>query len=418
VLYGIWGAAAMAFNGDAIQKLAAQFLALAEKQGAALPLIVGHRLMGVSLLFTGNLIDARDHFDRSVTLYDPAQHPASAARFGQDPGAAVLAFRSLAQWLLGYGEGAAATADQALEIARNSGQVATLMYVLFFISPLHFLMGNYATAVAQAQELLALAEEKLASFWIAGATLFQGCILASTGRPGDAAQLIATGLATSQVTGTTFWSPLYQSYLAKAHAELGSFVDAWRCIGEATRAVETTKETMFEAELCRIAGEIALKSPQPDGKFLSCEMTNNSENSGRHQGQFKPGQSGNPAGKPEGTRNKATLAVEALLDGEAEELTRKAIELAKGGDLTALRLCMDRLLPPRRDRPVIFALPPISSARDAAQTLSAVVTAVAAGELTPADAGEISRLIEAYVKAFETAELAERLERLERMSNR
>jgi predicted ATPase len=77
-------------------------------------------------------------------------------------------------------------------------------------------------------------------------------------------QLITSGLAASQVTGTTFWLPLYESYLAKAHAELGKFVDAWRCIGEATRAVETTKETMFEAEVYRIAGEIALKSPRPD----------------------------------------------------------------------------------------------------------------------------------------------------------
>jgi predicted ATPase len=175
-----------------------------------------------------------------------------------------LAFRSLVQWALGYGEDAAANADQALEIARNTGQVGTLMYVLFFISPLHLLMGNYATAAAQAQELLALAEEKVASFWIVGATLFQGCILASTGKPSDAVQLITSGLATSQGMGATFLSPLYESYLAKAYAELGQFVDAWRCIDKATRAVETTKETMFEAEVYLIAGEIALKSPQPD----------------------------------------------------------------------------------------------------------------------------------------------------------
>ena len=77
-------------------------------------------------------------------------------------------------------------------------------------------------------------------------------------------QLITSGLATWQGTGATFWLPLYESYLAKAHAELGKCVDAWRCIGEATRAVETTQETMFEAELYRIAGEIALKEPQPD----------------------------------------------------------------------------------------------------------------------------------------------------------
>jgi predicted ATPase len=138
------------------------------------------------------------------------------------------------------------------------------MYVLFFISPLHVLMGKYATAAAQAQELLSLAEEKVASFWIERATFVRGCILASTGKASEAVQLITSGLAASQVTGTTFWLPLYESYLAKAYAELGKYVDAWRCIGDATRAVETTKETMFEAEVYRIAGEIALKSPEPD----------------------------------------------------------------------------------------------------------------------------------------------------------
>jgi class 3 adenylate cyclase/predicted ATPase len=272
VLYGIWVANAGAFNGDAVRELAAQFLTLAEKQAAPVPLMVGHRLMGVSLMFTGSLVESRDHFDRAVdhferavALYDPVQRRAFAERFGQDPGAALLGFRSLAQWLLGYGDAAAATADQALEIARYSGQVSTLMYVLFFISPLYLLMGNYATAAAQAQELLALAEEKDASFWIERATFVRGCILVSTDKPSDAVQVIASGLAASQVTGTTFWLPLYEAYLAKAHAELGQLVDARRCISEATRAVETTKETMFESEVYRIAGEIALMGPQDDG---------------------------------------------------------------------------------------------------------------------------------------------------------
>ena len=78
------------------------------------------------------------------------------------------------------------------------------------------------------------------------------------------ARVITSGLAASQVTGTTFWLPLYLAYLAKAHAELGKLADAWRCIGEATKAMETTKETMFEAEVYSIAGEIALTSPQSD----------------------------------------------------------------------------------------------------------------------------------------------------------
>ena len=131
---------------------------------------------------------------------------------------------------------------------------------------------------------------------------------------------------------------------------------------------------------------------------------------------FQKGQSGNPDGRPKGIRNATTLALETLLDGQAEALTQKAVDLALAGDMAALRLCLDRILSPRRDRPVAFALPPIDSARNAAATVSAVLAAVAAGEITPADAGEISKLIEVYVKAFETAELAERIERLEGMS--
>jgi hypothetical protein len=87
------------------------------------------------------------------------------------------------------------------------------------------------------------------------------------------------------------------------------------------------------------------------------------------------------------------------------------------GDIPALRLCLDRIMPARKDRPVTFEPPPINSAQDAAIVTSAMLAAVAMGELTPADAGEISRLIDTWVKAFETAELAERLERLEKMTN-
>jgi Family of unknown function (DUF5681) len=133
--------------------------------------------------------------------------------------------------------------------------------------------------------------------------------------------------------------------------------------------------------------------------------------------RFKPGRSGNPEGRPRGSRNATTIALETLLDGQATALTQKAINLALTGDISALRICLDRILPPRKDRPVTFTLPPINSAQDAAATVSAVLAAVATGEITPTDAGEISKLIEAYVKAFETAELAERLERLERMTS-
>jgi hypothetical protein len=139
---------------------------------------------------------------------------------------------------------------------------------------------------------------------------------------------------------------------------------------------------------------------------------------GQQRGRpFEKGVSGNPNGRPKGSRNATTLALEALLDGQAEALTQKAIDLALTGDMAALRLCLDRILPPRKDRPVSFTLPEITSARGAAALVSAVLNAVAAGELTPADAAEIGKLIDSFVKAFETAELAERLERLEGMTS-
>ncbi|MET4801218.1 DUF5681 domain-containing protein [Bradyrhizobium sp. LB11.1] len=132
---------------------------------------------------------------------------------------------------------------------------------------------------------------------------------------------------------------------------------------------------------------------------------------------FQKGQSGNPSGRPKGARNATTLALEVLLDGQATALTQKAIDLALTGDMGALRLCLDRIMPPRKDRPVTFTLPDIKSAQDAAAVVSAILAAVASGELTPSDAAEIGKLIDSYVKAFETAELAERLERLERMTS-
>jgi hypothetical protein len=111
---------------------------------------------------------------------------------------------------------------------------------------------------------------------------------------------------------------------------------------------------------------------------------------------FAPGVSGNPSGRPPGARNRATLAVEALLEGEAEALTRKAIERALEGDGAALRLCLDRLAPPRRDRPTPFAMPVLKEAADARDAFAAILKAVAEGELTPTEAALLARLVEQF----------------------
>src|SRR5260370_32844028 len=108
---------------------------------------------------------------------------------------------------------------------------------------------------------------------------------------------------------------------------------------------------------------------------------------------FEPGQSGNPSGRPKGARNKTTITVEALLDNEAEALTRKVIDLALAGNMAAIRLCFERLLPPRRDRGVAFDLPNIQSAADALAASGAVLESCPAGTLSPGESTNVIELI-------------------------
>jgi predicted ATPase len=257
VLYAFWVPTIVAFNGDVMCDLAAQFLALAEKQKATVPLMIGHRLMGSSLVSTGDIAAGRAHLDQAIALYDLTAHRPLATRFGQDVGVAALSYRSFAMWVLGYPKAALRDNDDAVRNAREIGQAATLMYALHLTSITYTLCGNYVAAAAQAQELVVLAEEKGSLFWKALGMADQGCALGLTGRASDAIETLISGFG-------TLFLPFFLPHLARAHAELGQFEEAWRCIGEAMSAVETTKEKWCEAEVYRVAGEIALKSPVPE----------------------------------------------------------------------------------------------------------------------------------------------------------
>ena len=127
---------------------------------------------------------------------------------------------------------------------------------------------------------------------------------------------------------------------------------------------------------------------------------------------FTKGVSGNPGGRPVGSRNAATELAQALLDGEAEALARRCVELALDGNPAALKLCLERLVP-RRGRAVKFELPAVESAADIAPAMGAIARAVAEGALSPYDAAELSRLVESWVRALEAADFERRLTELE-----
>lgn len=138
------------------------------------------------------------------------------------------------------------------------------------------------------------------------------------------------------------------------------------------------------------------------------------ETRGNKQGsRWARGVSGNPQGRPRGARNKATVAAETLLDGQAEALTKACIDRALGGDSVALRLCLDRILPPRKDRYVRLAIPPIADAKDVPHVLTVILEAATVGALTPEEGTRLAQLVEQVRKAIETAELEARIKAVE-----
>lgn len=129
--------------------------------------------------------------------------------------------------------------------------------------------------------------------------------------------------------------------------------------------------------------------------------------------RFQKGQSGNPKGKPRGTRNKATLAAERLLQGELEEICRKLIEQAKEGNTQAIKLVLDRILPPKKNPTVSIKLPKLNSPSDALKAIASITLAVANGELSPAEGETLSGIVGTYVKALEASDFETRLNSLE-----
>ncbi|QHO75240.1 hypothetical protein ACH79_23835 [Bradyrhizobium sp. CCBAU 051011] len=262
-LFGQWIVNFINFNGDVARELAARFLALGENEGAAVPRMIGHRTMASTLALRGDLVGAKVHYNEALALYRPAEHRRLMTRFGQDLRVTCLAFRSMASWLLGYPQAALNDADCALMEARQIDHAATLMFTLNFPILVNTYCGNYHAANTHLKELVALAEEKSAPFRKAEGVLRRGYILTLTGAA-KAVETVSTGIDLWRSAGSTIFTPEQEFMLAIAHADSGQFDDAWRCVGNAMTAMRETKERWCEAEVHRVAGEIALRWPQRD----------------------------------------------------------------------------------------------------------------------------------------------------------
>ena len=221
-----------------------------------------------ALALTGDLVDGKEHYDRALAIYDPAEHGPLTTRSGRDVGVTLLSFRSMCVWQVGYPAASRNDAERAVKNARETGQATTLMYALFSAVVNHIRCGNHAAAHTRLDELIALADERGAPYWKALGTATRGWLFTEAGKASDAIRAITSGITSLRSTGAVLYEPRHLWYLAMAYAELGQPDEARRCIDDAIDKVERSKEKWCEAEVHRIAGEIALKSlaPGPEEK--------------------------------------------------------------------------------------------------------------------------------------------------------
>lgn len=273
VLYGFWVANRMAFRGAIACELAQQFLDLAGQQSATAPRMIGHMMLGISLVLVGNASEGRPHLDQTIALYDPAQHRALATRFGHDVRMTAYCWRALALWLLGQPDSAAADMERALADAREIEHAATSMFALSHVALAHTFRRDNAKAEELAGRLIALGEDKGSLYWKSYGLMLQGWLHLQAGRASDAISVGTAAVAAMRSTGATAYAPWYLSYLASAYAELGQFDDAWRCITDAMNAAEATGERWCDAEIHRTAADVALMAPAPDQAKIDAYLT-------------------------------------------------------------------------------------------------------------------------------------------------
>jgi class 3 adenylate cyclase/predicted ATPase len=265
---GLWGKAGQRSLARAALLEGAEQLKRALDQIATLPATPALRREEIKLevafanvlALTGDLVDGKEHYDRALAIYDPAEHRPLTTRSGRDVGVTLLSFRSTCVWQLGYPTASRNDAERAVKNAREMGHATTLMYALSRAATSHTFCGNYAAAHVQVDELIALADEKGKAL----GTALRGRLFALTGKASDAVRAITSGITSLRSTGATLNEPWHLWYLAMAYAELGQLDDAWRCVDDAIEKVERSKEKWCEAEVNRVAGEVALKSPAPD----------------------------------------------------------------------------------------------------------------------------------------------------------
>jgi TOMM system kinase/cyclase fusion protein len=259
VVRGLWNRYLMRAEHQQARELGEQLLSLAHGLHDPANLVEAHRVLGTVLWNRGELPLAHQHLERGIALYEPHQHRTLAFRYGADPGVVCRFYAAVVLWSRGYPQQARRRMEESLTLAQELSHPHSLAFVLVFAAILHRLCGEVQAAYARADAATRLAEEHGIAQWFAGGTILQGWAVAAQGQAAEGITQIHQGLAAWRAAWAEVLRPLWLALLAEAYAAGDDPASGLHGLAEALVLVEVTGERWYEAELCRLRGELLLQ---------------------------------------------------------------------------------------------------------------------------------------------------------------
>ncbi len=264
VLYGLWVSNAVGGTVAAALEHAANFLSSAQSQSSSGPLLVGHRILGHSLTYSGDYPAALAHLETAASLYRPEEHRDSPFHYGQDIGVSAFVQLSWALWHRGYPDQSARAADRALALSRQLGHAHTLSHALYYAGMAAVFARDVATVCAHGNDCVALASEHGFAYWVAFGRVLQGWAFAQGGEATTGIARIRDGLAAAEATGARVYTPLFLALLAEARALAGKIEEGLAALDDALAKAAVSGERGWGAEIHRLRGELTGRLPYPD----------------------------------------------------------------------------------------------------------------------------------------------------------
>jgi predicted ATPase len=264
VLYGLWSSN---FNAGAIAAAiehATNFLSFAQSQPSSGPLLIGHRALAYSLIYSGDYRAALAHFETAASLYRPDEHRDDTFRYGQDIGVSAFVQLSWALWHRGYPDQSARAADRALALSRQLGHAHTLAHALCFAGMAAVFARDVATVHARSNDCVAIASEHGFPLLAAFGRILQGWADAQKGEATTGIGRIRDGLAAAEATGVRLHTPLFLTLLAEALALAGKIEEGLAALDDALAQAAVSGERGWDAEIHRLRGELTARLPYPD----------------------------------------------------------------------------------------------------------------------------------------------------------